>query len=294
MPRLFNREFNHISEHHLEDLRNLQEQGCVYTQLWNDELDKFAFCRIQFEPHEIVSYVDALTAYDEFLSYREDGISQEEALEEISSPSVKARVREYNDWIEEVDSGAAPYCLAAFLGEELESLLCGGEEHRYEFMQESYTGDRRFLLEEIFEGFPELVSILKDRGGGRPDFEITCEQDVQDLLYAVMKPIFPDARPEEYTPKHATKSKRIDFVIPEISTVIETKYVRDSSHAGEIPDELKVDIESYHAHTDCQRMYGIVWDGDSLIKDKSTFERELTGPRDIDGNQFQVEVKVLP
>ncbi|WP_353633502.1 hypothetical protein ABSL23_09180 [Halobacterium sp. NMX12-1] len=155
-------------------------------------------------------------------------------------------------------------------------------------------GDRRFLLEEIFEGLESSVSILQDRRSQRPDFEIDCETDVQDLLYAVMKPIFPDARPEEYTPKNATDSKRIDFVIPDISTVIEVKYVRDSSHANSLADELKIDIESYHTHENCQRMYCIVWDGNSEIDDVENFENDLTGPRSFDGDEVQVETKVLP
>lgn len=160
-------------------------------------------------------------------------------------------------------------------------------------MQETYTGDRRFLLMEIFEGISSSASILQNRDGDRPGFEITCETDFQDLLYAIMKPIFPDARPEEYTPKHATSSKRIDFVIPKISTVIEAKYVRDSRHATKIPGELKVDIESYHAHTDCQQMYGVVWDGNSEIEDIENFEKDLTGPRTIGGDTFHVEIIVL-
>lgn len=114
------------------------------------------------------------------------------------------------------------------------------------------------------------------------------------MFYTVLKPIFPDSRPEEYTPKHATTSKRIDFVIPEISTVIEAKYVRDSSHVGEIPDELKVDIESYYEHTECNRMIAVVWDGAGHLTDRPNFEQDLTGPRNIDGAEFQVEVRVIP
>lgn len=292
MPEFFGREFSYLSDSHLEDLRNLEEQGCVYTQLYREEHERFGFCRIQFEPDEIVDYVDSITAYEEFLSYRENGHSPEKALEKVSDDRVIAAVKKYNQ--SALDSNAIPYCPAAFYLGHIEDLLCGSMEERYEFLQETYTGDRRFLLAEIFEGLCESAEILQDRDGERPDFNITCEQDMQDLLFAVMKPIFPDARPEEYTPKHGTNSKRIDFVIPEISTVIETKYVRDSSHASKVSDEIKVDIESYHTHTNCQRMYGIIWDGNSYITDKENFERDLTGPRTIDGEEFQVEIKIIP
>jgi len=293
MPEFFGREFSHLNKDLLNDLRDLESDGCIYTQLWREEIEKFGFCRIQFTPDEIVKYVDTLDAYNEFQRYIDQGDSPPDALSEISNNKIKRRVREYNEWTEEIGQPETKYSPAAFYTEELESLICGSKPDRCEFLQESYTGDRRFLLTEIIEGFHQSVSILNDRDGDRPDFEITCEQDVQDLLFAIMKPIFPDSRPEEYTPKHATTSKRIDFVIPEISTVIEAKYVRNSSHVGDIPDELKIDIESYHKHTECSRMIAVVWDGDSHISDRDNFEKDLTGPRTIDGTEFQVEVRVI-
>lgn len=215
-------------------------------------------------------------------------------MENISNEKIKQRVKEYNEWaLDDIGDKEMAYNPAAFMG-DLELLVTGAKPERYEFHQARYTSDRRFLLDEIIEGFHESVNILQDRDGDRPDFEITCEQDVQDLFYALVKPIFPDARPEEYTPKHSTTSKRIDFVIPSISTVIEIKYARSSDHARKVPDELKVDIESYHKHTECSRLIAVVWDGDSHITDRSNFEDDLTGQRLIDGQKFQVEVNIIP
>lgn len=294
MVNYFGRSFDNLDRTFTEDLWDLQEKGCVYTQLPNRDTGKHGICRIQFNPEEIVQYVDAMSAYDEFLGYKKQGHSSKKALEKISNNKIKRRVKEYNEWTEEIGQKDTMFSPASFYTSELESLLCGGKPDRYEFLQESYTGDRQFLLTEIIEGFSESVSILNNRDGDRPDFEIECEQDVQDLLFAIMKPVFPDSRPEEYTPKHANNSKRIDFVIPEISTVIEAKYTRNKSHARKIPDELKIDIESYHKHTECSRMIAVVWDEESYISDKSNFEDDLTGPRTIDGTELEVEVQVIP
>lgn len=288
MAEYFGREFDHINQHVREELRDLERYGCIYTQFVREGSGS-GYCRIQFKPDEIVQYVDAIQGYDEFLEYRDRGFSVDRALESISDDRIKKTVRDYNESRD--DPSYAP---AAFLGGELEALVCGSEPDRYEFIQESYTGDREFLLTEVIEGFPESVSILQDRDGERPDYEITCEQDVQDLLFAVMKPIFPDARDEEYTKKHGNKSKRVDFSIPEISTVIEAKYVRNASHANNISDELKVDVESYHTHPDCDDLIAVIWDGESHITDRSNFKNDLSGSRSFDGTEFEVEVKIIP
>lgn len=290
---VFGRVFQNIGKEFTEDLRSLEENGCVYSQFWREGLDEFRFCRIQLDPDEIVGYVDSLSAYDEFLGLRQDGFSQETALAQISNKRIQNRVKEYNRWAREQDS-AVEFCAAAFHGGDLESLLCGGEPDRYEYFQESYTSDRRFLLREIIAGLSESITFLQDREGERPPYEITCEQDIRDLLYAIIKPIFPDARLEEYTPKHGGRSKRIDLVIPDISTVIETKYVRNRSHAKGIGDELKVDFESYHEHSHCARLIAVVWDQDALLPDQTNFESDLAGSRDKDGSRFQVEMNVLP
>lgn len=290
----FGRSFPNLDSFYREHLSTLENEGCVYEQQRRDETNEFEFCRIRFQPHEIVEFVDAMTALDEFREYEAQGLSPERALNAISDTRIKQRVEEYNEWALSSDSADLAYCPAAFLGEDLESLLTGGETDRYEFFQESYTADRRFLLPEIIRGFSEAVSILRDRRGDRPGFEITCEQDVQNLFHSLIKPIFPDSRAEEYTRKDAGNSKRIDFVIPEINAGIEIKFIRDEGHARKVADELKVDFESYHKHPDCSQLFAVVWDEEKHIIDRSNFEKDLTGPREIDGTRLNIETRILP
>lgn len=290
MTELFGREFNQIDWFFLEKLHTLEDDGCVYERFWREDLEKFDYCRIQFEPDEIVEFVDAIHAYDEFSRYMNGGHSRETALEKISNSKIRERVKEYNKW---ADADQA-YCPAAFYGGELEALFTGSETERYEFFEDSHKVNRLYLLDELVEGIPESVSILKDRKGDRPDFEITCEKDFQDLFFALIKPVFPNSLSEEPIPQHATKSKKIDFVIPELSLAIELKTVRNERHAKNLSDELKVDIESYHQHPDCTRMKAIVWDDERLLTDRSNFEEDLTGPRVIDGTEFQVETVIIP
>ena len=83
--------------------------------------------------------------------------------------------------------------------------------------------------------------------------------------------MFSDTRIEEHTRIHAGGAKRIDIVIPKISTVIEVKYVRDSTHAKKLADELRIDFESYHIHPSCKKLIAIVWDSNNLIINKLNF-----------------------
>jgi hypothetical protein len=122
MVERFERQFNHIDKQHAEELRTLEMQGCIYSQFWREEYEEFAFCRVQFKPREIVKYVDASEAYDEFLGNLESSDSPSEALDDISSDKIRRRVEEYNEWAEEIGQPDTKFSFVAFIGEELESL----------------------------------------------------------------------------------------------------------------------------------------------------------------------------
>ncbi len=220
--------------------------------------------------------------------------NSEVALDHLSNARVRSQVEEYNRWAINIGQADTAFCFAAFLGEHLEDLCCGGMPERCEFLAESYTGDRRFILTEILEMFPTSTAHLSNRMGNRHPYELEEEQDVRDLLYAIIKSVFPDARIEEYTRVHAGSSKRIDIVVPGISTVVEIKYVRDFRHAKKVADELKIDFESYHAHVDCKTLIAYVWDSERDLVDRSNFIKDLRGLRTKGESSFKVEVMIKP
>lgn len=292
--KFFNREFRNLDAPFLQELQTLESEGAIYEQFWREDSAGFRFCRIQFFPAEIVTYVDALTAYDEFERLYQEYGDPDLALSEISDSQTKHRVEDYNNWVFRTGSDDQAFCPAAFLGEHLEALRCGQLSDRYEFLSQTYTGDRRYILTEILEMFPSSVSYLSRRTGNRPSYNIEREQDVRDLLYAITKTVFPDARIEEHTRIHASGTKLIDIVIPQISTVIEIKYVRDHQHVKKIADELKIDFESYHVHTHCKNLIAYVWDQHNYLPDRSNFIRDLRGLRAKGNSRFTVDVVVKP
>ena len=186
------------------------------------------------------------------------------------------------------------FCFAAFLNDHLEYLICSTVPGRHEILGQIYAGDRRFLLKEILAMFSEAVIFLDTREGGRPAYKVEKEQDVRDLLYSIVKCVFPDAKLEEFTLKHAGGTKRIDIVIPLLSIVIEIKFVRDAQHAKRVADELKIDFESYHVHPHCKSLIAYVWDGQNLVPDRANFIKDLRGLRVKSKHRFNVEVVVKP
>jgi hypothetical protein len=58
----------------------------------------------------------------------------------------------------------------------------------------------------------------------------------------------------------------MDFVLPEHTSVIEVKYVRDNTHAKKIGDELIIDIAHYKAHPHCKQLWIVVYDPGGLIR----------------------------
>jgi hypothetical protein len=292
--RIFNREFKYLDSAYLQDLQTLRSEGAIYAQFWQDDISDLRFCRIRFTPEEIVAYLDATVAFDEFQGFNEQVGDPSIALAMISDKQIKKRVEQYNEWTVSIGQEDTVFCYGAFLGEHLEALVCGGIPDRYEYLTKTYTGDRYFILIEILEMFATSAGYISKRAGNRPSYQIEEEQDVRDLLYAIIKSVFPDARIEEYTRTHAGSAKRIDIVIPRVLTVIEIKYVRNANHAKNIADELRVDFESYHIYPNCKKVIAYVWDPKAYLVDRSNFVNDLRGARVKGSNQFNVDVMVKP
>jgi hypothetical protein len=72
----------------------------------------------------------------------------------------------------------------------------------------------------------------------------------------------------------------------------ETKIIRDAGHARRVADELKIDIESYHAHPMCKRLLAFVFDPHSHIVDPNAITKDLSGVRIKGDHKFDVQVIV--
>lgn len=95
---------------------------------------------------------------------------------------------------------------------------------------------------------------------------------MQDLLHALLRIHFADIRPEEWTPSYAGASARTDFLLPAISTVIETKKTRPGMTAKQLGEQLIIDIARYRKHPQCSRLVCFVYDPEGKIANSSGIE----------------------
>jgi hypothetical protein len=296
--RAFGHEFREILPGLADELATLEKEGAIYGDFWSDDAQSFQFCRIRLLPGEIVEYVEAHIAHQEFQEALDKGANFEEALQAISNREIAHRVESYDNFGKsktkdghEIDIRG---CFASFLTKPLELVVIGARHDRRETLPVATGEGRLHLAIQVLTNFAHAVKAMTARKHGRPNFEISTEYDVQDLLFAVLRSAFEDAKREEWTPSLAGSAKRIDIVISGIRTVIEVKFVRDSNHALRVADELRIDFESYHSHPACGTLLVLVYDPKGLISDGRALELDLSGLRKKGTHEFDVKVMVRP
>lgn len=94
---------------------------------------------------------------------------------------------------------------------------------------------------------------------------------------------FDDIRPEEWTPSYAGGASRVDFLLPEINTIIEVKKTRKSLLTKELGEQLIVDIAKYKKHPQCMRLISFIYDPEGRVANPRGIESDLSNcDSDID------------
>ncbi|UJR53284.1 hypothetical protein [Dickeya zeae] len=149
------------------------------------------------------------------------------------------------------------------------------------------------LLERLVKGLQRAMHPLTHRRKGSQTLTFNNEYDVQDLLHSLLRPWIQDIRPEEFTPSYAGSSTRMDFLLPVHKLVLETKIVRDRSHAKKIGDELIIDIEHYRRHSDCKNLWCVIYDPNQYITNSQGLKKDLEGERSSKDGEVTVKVYVI-
>lgn len=149
-------------------------------------------------------------------------------------------------------------------------------------------------IKSALEQFMECVRYLNTRRSKGAKLNLESEADVQDALYLMLRPWVLDLVNENPTSKVGNRFGIKDFVSKSAETVIEVKYVRDSTHGKQIAKELHDDIETYRHHPSCKHLIFFIYDPDSLIPDVGALGAEIVVSRVYNGRPLYCDMIVKP
>ncbi len=98
-------------------------------------------------------------------------------------------------------------------------------------------------------------------------WEIQNEYHVQNLLYAVLAPLFGDLNDEETIPPIGQKNPRLDLSIPSIGTIVEVKFLRPGIPMQKMIDEIATDVGLYKTDPRWTSLISFIWDDSARTED---------------------------
>ncbi len=119
------------------------------------------------------------------------------------------------------------------------------------------------LLERIPAGLRKWTWEQKPRTPSVPSryWHIDHEYHVQNLLWVMLAPIFPDLDDEQYLAKIGQKNPRADLYIPSMRIIVEAKFLRSGDKMQKAIDEISSDASLYSAMgNDCDGIIPVIWD----------------------------------
>ena len=130
---------------------------------------------------------------------------------------------------------------------------------------ERVLGNMQLYLQDMFKRQPHtkctdsILSIQKC-------FDIGNEYDLQHIVYALLRAVFPLARIEEYQDAGACAVRK-DICIDEFDIAIELKCTRDSLSAKKLSEEVASDI----VHYDNKNIFFLIYDKARIIDNIDVF-----------------------
>ena len=121
---------------------------------------------------------------------------------------------------------------------------------------------------------------------------ITCEDDVRDLLFVMLRPVIFDINKEEAVPSKAGTHKFADLCSRAVPFLIELKWIGKRGTWKRKIEEIYVDIQTYARHPACQNLFFVIVDSAKDIPDPRQIEEELSGIQTIDNLEVNVRAFV--
>jgi hypothetical protein len=132
-------------------------------------------------------------------------------------------------------------------------------------------------LSTLFKRLPDFIATLGLASNPSvPAPMIKNEKDLQVLVHAILRLLYPDVRPEDQVPQKAGAGSRVDFLIRDAGVIVETKMTRKSLTDRKVGEELLIDWGRYQRHPDCRGIFALVFDPDRYLHNPAGLEHDLS------------------
>jgi len=101
------------------------------------------------------------------------------------------------------------------------------------------------------------------------------EYHVQNLLWAILAPLFDDLNDEETLPPVGQKSPRVDLSIPSLGTIVEVKFLRKGVPMQRVIEEIAEDVGLYRTDSRWTALIPFVWDDSSRTEEHAKLRSGL-------------------
>lgn len=130
----------------------------------------------------------------------------------------------------------------------------------------------------VLRAFPSCMERWRwDPDGKDPiRWRIDAEREVQDILWIMLRPLYPDLVYEDPLPKIGHSSYRIDLGVPSLSLIVEVKFARTVADLKKFEKEVMEDSVAYPWKTDRYReLIVFIYDDSTSVEHHETVRRDL-------------------
>lgn len=116
-------------------------------------------------------------------------------------------------------------------------------------------------------------------------WDVDNEYHVQDMLWAILAPLFPDLDDEEWLKSLGQHHPRADLAIPSLELIIEVKYLRKGGKAVfvDVIKEVAADASTYlQKGSGYKHLVVFIWDDESRTEEHPELLQGLTRLRGVD------------
>ncbi len=282
--RVFGYDFQELDDEHISDLLTLEREQAVYTDHWIGDLNDFRHIKIPFTEAEIKEYVRGAWAYELFLRAGHPEMASE--VERIPA-DIAERADSYVMRTKNGEETTPWHCFAGFVGPEIETLICTNTDRQI-ILENVGIDSILNVINKAVDALTPAIRAFNHRERGLEPWPISCEDDVRDLLYVMIRSSISDLKPEESTPSRAGTYKFVDLFSASAKTLIEIKWIGKRGVWKRIIKEINDDIQSYHTHPYCKYLFFIIVDAVKDIPDPRLIESQLSGEQTINGKEIKI------